>query len=100
MDPNTLKNLIAKELGAGALRDEAKDELIMKMGENIMKRTTLAILKRLTLEEQNEFEKIAGSGDYQAVYNFASSKIDGFQEFIKNEASQEILEFKKLAGLA
>ncbi|OGZ04332.1 MAG: hypothetical protein A2648_01130 [Candidatus Lloydbacteria bacterium RIFCSPHIGHO2_01_FULL_41_20] len=95
MDPNTLKNLIIRELGAEALPEEARDDLIIKIGENIMKRTTLAILKRLTIEEQNEFEKIAETGDYQVAYNFASSKIENFQEFIKNEALQEIMELKK-----
>lgn len=95
MDPNTVRNLIAKELGVEDAPEDVKDELMIKIGENIMKRTTLAILKRLTTEEQGEFEKIASTGDYQTAYDFASSKIDGFQEFIKKEAVQEMLELKK-----
>ena len=67
----------------------------MQVGQSIMERTTLAIIKRLTLDEQEEFSSIAETGEYQKAYEFASSKIENFDDFVKNEALAEIEELKK-----
>lgn len=95
MEPDELKKLIIKELAIEDLSSEEQDELLIGIGENIITRTTLAILKSLSIEDQVEFEKIVSEGDYMAGYNFASSKIENFQDFIKKEALEEIMEMKK-----
>ena len=95
MEQDELKKLIEKELGMEEFPEELQDEMIGKIGEQVMLRITLEILKRLTPEEQEEFEKIVSEGDYQAGYEFASSKISGFQEFVKGEALKELVELKK-----
>lgn len=95
MEPDELKKLILKELGAEELSSEEQDELITGIGENIITRTTLAILKNLSIEDQVEFERVVSEGDYMAGYNFASSKIENFQDFIKKEILEEIMEMEK-----
>ncbi len=95
MDETTLKNLIATELDIQDAPEDVKDELFAELGETIMMRTTLAILKQLSLLDQEEFTTIAENGGHQSAYNFASSKIENFQDFVRNEALQEILELKK-----
>lgn len=95
MEPDELKKLILKELAIEELSPEEQDELLIGIGENIITRTTLAILKNLSLKDQIEFEKVVSGGDYQAGYNFASSKIENFQDFIKKEILDELMEMKK-----
>ena len=95
MELETLKNLIAKELGLEGAPPEEMEEIIMQVGQSIMERTTLAIIKRLTLDEQEEFSSIAETGDYQKAYEFASSKIENFDDFVKAETLAEIEELKK-----
>lgn len=96
MDEQTLKNLIAKELGIEGADESVLDDVFAELGQNIMERTTLAILEKLTPEEQEEFGKIAETGDYQKSYEYASSKIENFKDFVAGEAKAEIEELKKV----
>jgi hypothetical protein len=99
MDATELKNKVLKELGAENISAEAQNELLVRIGENIMKRSTLAILKALSISDQEEFSRIADTGNYQAAHAFASSKINNMDELMAKEARDEISDFKKLAGL-
>lgn len=94
MDEQTLKDTLVKELGLEGADEETINNLLIQVGQSIMERTTLAILEKLTLEEQDEFTKLAETGDYQKSYEYAASKIENFDEFVKSEARAEIEELK------
>lgn len=96
MDELTLKNLIARELGLEGAPEDVLDDAVAQIGQSIMERTTLAILERLTPEDQEEYGRIAETGEYEKAHEFASSKIENFQEFVLGEARAEIGELKNV----
>jgi len=100
MDITKLKENIEKELGLTGLPDAVKNEIVAMLGENCLKRASLAILERLTDGGRAEFEKIAQSGDYEKASKYAAAAIPDFENFIKGEISAEIADFKRRSGVS
>lgn len=100
MDTDELKKNIEKELGLDKFPETIKGEIISRLGENCLKRATLAILEKLTPEERARFEEIAVTGDYQKSHEYASSKIPDFVNFVQNEIKEEVAEFKRLSAVS
>jgi len=94
-----LRQIILKDLAIGHLPIETQDKILEKLGENITKRITLAVLENLPEDAQSEFDVISASGDDIKMQEFLKSKIPGIEELIQKTIQFTINEFKEIAGI-
>lgn len=99
MDLQELKQTIMKEIGIVALPSDIQDKILEKLGSNIIKRLTLAILKNLPEEARPEFEKISASGDEIKLQEFFKNTIPNFEELTQKTIKETIDEYKEIAGI-
>jgi len=93
------KNIILKEIGIESMSQEMQDKILEKLGGNIMKRISLAVLKALPEEAQPEFETISASGDDIKMQEFLRSKISGLEDLVQKTMKNTIEEYKQMAGI-
>jgi hypothetical protein len=84
------------ELGATELEQEAKERLIVGLGENIIARVTIEAMKRIPEDHHEAFRDLIGGGDPEALHNLITPFIPDFGEFMKIEAQKELEETKQL----
>ncbi len=99
MDLQELKQIIIKEIGIATLSSDAQDKILEKLGGNIVKRLSLAILKNLPEEARPEFEKISAAGDEIKLREFLKNTIPNFEELTQKTIKETIDEYKKIAGI-
>ena len=75
MGNQELREILIKELGIGELPEEAQDEIVVKLGEVILKSLTVAIFEKLSAEARVEFEKIGAKGDHALIQEFLEENI-------------------------
>lgn len=80
---------IISELGIESDTPDAQAELISAIGENIMMRLTLEILKILPESEHPKFDSFMGSGDIIGLREFLRPFIPDFDRFVQHEAMAE-----------
>jgi len=90
-----LEELVAKELSIESFTEKEQSALIAKIGENIIKRVTLEILRVLPEDKQEEFGKLVGSGEFKDMDEFLKPYIPNLNDFVNNESKKEIEEFKQ-----
>ncbi|MBX4215504.1 hypothetical protein KW797_00990 [Candidatus Parcubacteria bacterium] len=96
MDLNDLKKKVTDELGLGTLPEGEQNDIVTTLGENILKRLSLAAFARLSPEDQKAFSDIASSKGPAAAQTFLTERIPNFAELMQQEARAEIAETKKL----
>lgn len=89
--------MIVESLGIENLPEKESDEIISRIGENIMKRTSISAFSMLSHKEQTEFSEIASNGNPEKAYAFLLSKIPDIKNLIQKEAKEEIKDIKKLS---
>jgi hypothetical protein len=94
-----LRQTILKNLAIGHLSIEIQDKILEKLGENITKRITIAVLENLPEDAQSEFDLISTTGDEIKMQEFLKSKIPGVEELIQKTIQFTINEFKEIAGI-
>lgn len=94
-----IKQVILKDLAIGYLPIEAQDRILEKLGENIAKRITLAVLENLPEDTRPEFDAISATGDEIKMQEFLKSKISNIEELIQKTIQFTINEFKEIAGI-
>jgi hypothetical protein len=99
MDLKELKEIIIKEIGLVALPPDVQDKILEKLGGNIVKRLTLAVLKNLPEEARPEFEKLSDSGDEIKLQEFFKKTIPNFEELTQKTIKETIDEYKEIAGI-
>lgn len=93
------KQLIIKELAIENFPPETQERILVKVGENIMKRVTLAFLDNLPEKDRPQFEDLSRAGDAIALQNFLRSRIVNADGLAKKTMQETIGEFKELAGI-
>jgi len=93
------KNIILKEIGIESMSQEMQDKILEKLGGNIMKRISLAVLKALPEEAQPEFEIISASGDDIKMQEFLRNKISGLDNLVQKTIKDTIEEYKQMAEI-
>lgn len=93
------KQLIIKELAIDNFPPEAQERILVKVGENIMKRITLVLLENLPEKNRPQFESLSHAGDAITLQNFLKFNIADADDLIKKTIQETIREFKKLAGI-
>ncbi len=99
MDLQELKQTIIKEIGIADLPLASQDRILEKLGGNIVKRLSLAVLKNLPEEAKSEFEKISASGDEIKLQEFFKNTIPNFEELTQKTIRETIDEYKEIAGI-
>lgn len=88
------RDMLVKDLEIEGLPREAQDEIIIKMGENLIKAVTIAVIDKVPVEERSAFEKVGKTGDQEKVREFLSPYIPNFDQFMSDVAREEINAFK------
>lgn len=94
-----LRQIILKDLEIGHLPADAQDKILEKLGENITKRITLAVLENLPESARPEFEVISQSGNQEKMQEFLKSQISNIKELLQKTIQFTINEFKEMAGV-
>jgi len=94
-----LRQTILNGLKIGHLPIDAQDKILERLGENIVKRITLAVLENLPEGARGEFDMISESGDEEKMREFLRSQIPDFEELIQKTIKFTVEEFKGLAGI-
>ncbi len=94
-----LRQIILKDLKIDSLPIEVQDKILEKLGGNIIKRITLAVLKNLPEEARPEFEKLSEAGDEIKMQEFFRNTIPNFEELTQKTIKETINEYKEIAGI-
>lgn len=78
------------EFGLENASDDAKARLLAGLGENIMGRIMIEVLKVLPEARRAEFDDLVGRGDPEALEKFIFPYIPNFDLFVQQEAKKEI----------
>lgn len=95
MNNTEINNILIKELGIGDLPQEAQDEIVGKLGEIILKSTTVAIFEKLSDEARAEFERVGKEGDPDLIQRFLSEHVPDMSELMEKEVRLILQDFKK-----
>lgn len=98
IDQNDLNNTLIKDLGMEGLPREVQDEVIARLGENILRRITVSIVEKISPEARHEFDSISEAGDSERMKTFLNGQIPDFDNFVKGEVEKSVTEFKQLAA--
>ena len=96
MDPQALKQQLVKDLDIESLPEVLQDEIIEGLGQNVMKRVTLEILKKIPEDKRDEFESISEKGDQEQARAFIGQYIPNLDEFTAQVTTKEVNEYKEL----
>lgn len=94
-----LRQIILKDLKIGFLPLDVQDKILEKLGVNIIKKLTLVILKNLSEETKDEFEKLSDSGDEIKLREFLKNAIPNLEELTQKTIKETIDEYKEIAGI-
>jgi len=87
---------IEQDLELSDFPEETRAQIITKLGENILKRVTIAVLDNLPDGARAEFDSLSADGDTQKMQEFLSSNIPNINELIEDEIRKNIEEFKNM----
>ncbi len=96
MGNQELREILIKELGIGELPEEAQDEIVVKLGEVILKSLTVAIFEKLSAEARVEFEKIGAKGDHALIQEFLEENIPDMHLLMEEEVKKTLQNYAEL----
>ncbi len=93
-----IKDILNDEMTQAVLREFAlenasedeRSRFLAGLGENIMGRIMIEVLKVLPEQRRAEFDELVGSGDPEALEKFIYPYIPNFDLFVQQEARKEI----------
>jgi len=96
IETKDITNRIVQELELNDLPEEARNQIITKLGENILKRITITVLDKLPEDKRGEFETISKEGDVEKMQEFMRNNIANVDTLIEQEIRKNIEEFKEM----
>lgn len=97
--PNTImQQTIIEELGLGELPQEKQEELLVKIGEVIMKRIYLDTMERLEKGDQDRLIDIMEKNP-DKTEDFLQEKIPNYEDFVKKVVDDFKGELKEDMGI-
>ena len=100
MDPEEIKKQIVTDLKIENLPESLQNDIIEKLGQNVLQRVALEILKKIPKEHHDEFDAVSDAGDPDKTRSFIEQFIPNLDEFTKQVTTREIAEFKELANIS
>lgn len=92
---NELKAMLAKDLGIHDLPEEAQDQILVSLGDIILRSTTTAIFEKLSDEQRVEFEKLSADEDPTKIQEFLAQAVPNMQQLMEQEVKKTIARFKQ-----
>jgi hypothetical protein len=89
----------ATELGIGNLAPNEQEQIIVEVGQNIMKRIIVELMNLLPEDRKDEFVALSDSGDENQMMEFIAGAIPGVDEILKKIVREEIEISKNLLAL-
>ncbi|MEK7509463.1 MAG: hypothetical protein AAB605_02005 [Patescibacteria group bacterium] len=86
---------LMKDFGLENDTPEGQAEILDVIGETLMSRVVLEILKRLPPEEQPKLEKYFGSGDLKGLMAFLAPHIPDVERFINETVMNELASIRE-----
>jgi hypothetical protein len=90
---------LSKHLGIQDFPEADQQEIIMEVGQNIMKRVIVELLNLLSEEKKNTFVDVANTGSQTAVMEFLKESIPGVDELVSKIVKEEIEISKNLIAV-
>ena len=90
-----IRELLLRELGAQSLDPMMQDELLVRLGENIMMLIAQEVEQRIAPALRPQLKELEASGDNQAMQAFLESAIPGYDMLLQNVAKSVVLEHKR-----
>lgn len=94
-----LQQTIIEELGLQDLPKEKQEELLVKIGEVVLKRIYLDTMERLEKEDQEKLVDLMEKNP-DDVEKFLTEKIPDYENFVKNVVDNFKSELKEDMGIA
>jgi hypothetical protein len=88
---------ITKELDINDIPKEEQENIIVGLGENVLKRLVIKIFDEVPKENHEELKTILNSGDMDTAYKFLNEKISNFDDLVSKNIKDTVAEFKKLS---
>jgi len=80
-----IKEEIMKDLGLEKLSQKKQDDILVKMGEVILKKIFIETVDRLDSKDRKTFEKMLKSGKKaEDIEKFLNEKIDDYDKIVKD----------------
>ncbi|MFA5997197.1 MAG: DUF5663 domain-containing protein [Candidatus Paceibacterota bacterium] len=93
MENQELREVLIKELGLEGLPPEAQDEIVGKLGEIILKSTTIAIYEKLSPGERAEFDRITAENEPELIGRFLEEHVPDMQSLMETEVKRTLQDF-------
>ncbi len=94
-----MQQTIIEELGLQDLPQEKKEELLVKIGEVLVKRIYLETMERLEKSDQEKLVDLMDSNP-DGIEDFLKEKIPNYEDFVKNVVDEFKKEIKEDMGIA
>ncbi len=94
-----MQQTIIEELGLSELPQEKQEELLVKIGEVVMKRIYLETMERLEKEDQEKLVDIMEKNP-DGIEAFLAEKISNYEEFVRGIVDNFRQELKEDMGIA
>jgi len=85
------KRLI-KELGIEGESPSIQVDIISRLGQNVMDRVNVAVLKKLPEDQHPAFMNLVGSGNMMALQELVQPYIADLGQLVRDEAQKELKE--------
>ena len=92
---NELKATLIKELAIDALPPEAQDQILVSLGDIILRSTTTAIFEKLNPQQREEFERLTEDEDPEKIQEFLARTIPEMPQLMEAEVKKTIARFKE-----
>jgi hypothetical protein len=90
-----IRTQVSDNLGIGNLPPEQQEHIISNLGQVVMERVMLEILKRIPESQQSAFDALADSGDQVGMETFLKQQVPGIDSIVQGAAQEEIRAFKE-----
>lgn len=99
VNTDDINDALIKDLGLEGIPKDVQDEVIARVGENILGKITVTIVEKISPAARQEFDSISEAGDSERMKMFLNAQIPDFDNFVKSEVHKSVLEFKQLAAV-
>jgi hypothetical protein len=94
-DMQQIQNMIANDLGIGALPDDDQKKLIAQFGAIALQASTIAVLEAMPPEKREQFTKILEAKDEAGARTFLDTEVPNHEDIARQAIAAEIARFKE-----
>ena len=94
-----LKKVLVEALGISSLPNDKQEEMIQQIGVLVYQGALIRSMEYMSDEEVIEFENLTNSNtDPEGVFSFIKSKVENFEQIIKEEAENFLSKSNSIMG--